>query len=213
MIPMSRRPLVKCPMPKRQLLVCKMPRRSLSMCLTSKRPLSMLISFRGPLLMCTAIRRPLSMHFTSSTLLLMQNSAVESHFQSSVVGGPHHEEVALPIFQADVPDLDVRGVTFRFETSTVYLWGNRKLRRTRARPAKLCILYIVCAQKDTVTAANFTTKLTPSLNSSFVRTLCASLLTGILETIAVYRKKPDSPQSLFTIMFKDSFISVFLIFF
>ena len=46
------------------------------------------------------------------TFVDVQNSAVESHFQSSVVGGPHHEEVALPIFQADVPDLDVSGVNF-----------------------------------------------------------------------------------------------------
>ena len=46
------------------------------------------------------------------TFVDVQNSAVQSHFQSSVVGGPHHEEVALPIFQADVPDLDVSGVNF-----------------------------------------------------------------------------------------------------
>ena len=41
------------------------------------------------------------------TFVDVQNSAIEPHFQSSVVGGPNHEEVALPIFQADVPDLDV----------------------------------------------------------------------------------------------------------
>ena len=48
------------------------------------------------------------------TFVDVQNLAVEPHLQSSVVGGPNHEEVALSIFKADVPDLDVSGVTFSY---------------------------------------------------------------------------------------------------
>ena len=113
------------------------------------------------------------------TIVDVQNSAVEPHFQSSVVYKAH-QEVALSIFQTDEPDLDVSGVTFsNYDPQIITTPGGTILSVLKLVPY-ICEEIeshnepepnqpnLVCGQKDTFTAANFTTKLTPSLNSSFV---------------------------------------------
>jgi len=70
-------------------------------------------------------------------------------------------------------------------------------------------MYMVYVVKDIAQVASITTKSNPFLISSFVRTLCAALHTGTLETVDVNKNQTCFLLSHFIMLSREAKIELF----